>query len=68
MKVGVRGSKLAIAYANKVVHALQSPNPIELDKIKTKADVHENKANFNFGGPAGGSAPGRRFAPNKRIS
>ena len=44
MKVGVRGSKLAIAYANKVVHALQSPNPIELIKIKTKADIHENKA------------------------
>ena len=50
MKVGVRGSKLAIAYANKVVHALQSPNPIELVKIKTKADVHENKAIHEIGG------------------
>ena len=25
--------------------------------------VHENCANLNFRGPAGGEAPGRRFAP-----
>ena len=50
MKLGVRGSKLAIAYANKVVHALQSPNPVDLVKIKTTADIHENKAIHEIGG------------------
>ena len=50
MKLGVRGSKLAIAYANKVIHALQSPNLIELIKIKTTADIHEDKAIHEIGG------------------
>jgi len=50
MKLGVRGSKLALAYADKVVHKLESPTPIEIVPIKTTADIHENKAIQDIGG------------------
>ena len=50
MKLGVRGSKLALAYADKVVHKLESPTPLEIVPIKTTADIHEDKAIQDIGG------------------
>ena len=35
---------------------------------KNSGLVPENSAKFNFGGPAGGSAPGRRFAPKNETT
>ncbi len=50
MKLGVRGSKLALTYADKVIHKLQSPTPLDIIPIKTTADLHENKPIQDMGG------------------
>ena len=52
MKLGVRSSKLALAYADKVVRTLQPPSTssFPIIKIKTEGDVKHNVPIQEMGG------------------